>query len=148
MPTTLCLVISFSTAVAAAQTTTDAVVYIRVIGDVRTEFSGPGGNVQVEERTGIGVSSGTGFVISPSGYVVTAHHVLVVDDRVVPVLGGQLSYTVDLSHIEVVFQKPPGGSAIARFVASVLATDPGLDLAILSISADGLPYLPLGDSDA
>ncbi len=132
---------------AAAQTTTDAVVYIRVIGDVRTESSDPGGN-QVEERTGIAVSSGTGFVISPSGYIVTAHHVVVVDDRVVLVPGGQLRYTVDVSRIEVVFQKPPGGGAIATFVASVLATDLALDLAILSISADGLPYLPLGDSDA
>ena len=125
----------------------DATVFIRVIGNLRAEISSFGGT-RVEERTDVEIGSGTGFVISPFGYIVTAHHVIAGDDSVESVPGGQVRVMGDVSRVEVVFQKIPVGSATATFVAAVRATAPELDLAILSISAAGLPYLALGDSDA
>ena len=125
----------------------DATVFIRVIGNLRAEISGFGGT-RVEARTDVEVGSGTGFVISPFGYIVTAHHVIVGADSVEAVPGGQLRVAVDVSRLEVVFQEIPVWSATSTFVATVRATEPELDLAILSISAAGVPYLALGDSDA
>ena len=125
----------------------DATVFIRVIGNLRAEISDFGGT-RVEERTDVEVGSGTGFVISSFGYIVTGHHVIVGDDSVEAVPGGQVRVTVDVSRLEVVFQEIPVGSATSTFVAAVRATEPDLDLAILSISTAGVPYLALGDSDA
>ena len=125
----------------------DATVFIRVVGNLRAEISRFGGT-RVEERTDVEVGSGTGFVVSPFGYIVTAHHVVVSDESVEAVLGGSVRVTVDVSRLEVVFQDNPLGSVTSTFVAAVVATAPELDLAILSVSAAGLPYLALGDSDA
>ena len=145
---TLCVLLPPRTAVAQrAASPADATVFIRVFGDVRAEFLGALGS-RVEERAGIAVSSGTGFVVSPFGYIVTAHHVVVGGDSVEEVAGGLVRRTVDVTRLEVVFQQVPSGSATTTFVATVMATQPELDLAILSISAGGLPYLALGDSGA
>ena len=56
--------------------------------------------------------------------------------------------SVDVTRVEVVFREIPAGSTTATFVASVMTTDPELDLAMLSIPASGLPHAALGDSDA
>ena len=125
----------------------DATVFIRVVGNLRAEISRVG-DTRVEERIDVEVGSGTGFVVSPFGYIVTAHHVVVGAESVEAVLGGQVRVTVDVSRLEVVFQDTPLGSVTSTFVAAVVATAPELDLAILSVSAAGLPYLALGDSDA
>jgi len=70
--------------------------------------------------------SGSGFVIDPSGLVLTNHHVVAGADRV----------TVTLSD----------GRA---FRADVVGIDPAIDVALLEIhSPDPLPAAPLGDSDA
>ena len=135
------------TAAQPAASPADATVFIRVFGDVRAEFSGAVGG-RTEERAGIEVSGGTGFVVSPFGYIVTAHHVVVGGESVEEVVGGQVRLMVDVTRLEVVFQEVPPGSSTSTFVATVMATRPELDLAILSISAGGLPYLALGDSDA
>ena len=50
---------------------------------------------------------------------------------------------VEVKRVEVVF--PSDGT---RLEARVDATDPALDLAVLSVSGSDLPFLPLGDSDA
>ena len=139
--------VSAQTSAQPAAAVADATVFIRVVGNLRAEISRLGGT-RVEERTDVEVGSGTGFVISPFGYIVTAHHVVVGDESVEAVLGGSVRVTVDVSRVEVVFQNNPLASVASTFVATIVARSPELDLAILSVSAAGLPYLALGDSDA
>ena len=71
------------------------------------------------------VSSGSGFLISSNGLIVTNRHVVSKTDGIFEVLlNNGKTYT-----------------------ATVLARDTVLDVAILKITATGLPYLELGDSD-
>ncbi len=71
---------------------------------------------------------GSGFIISPQGYVITNHHVI---KRRLPTarLVARLS-----------------SGQIVR-VRSILATDPERDIAILALDAMGLPTVRLGNSD-
>ncbi len=70
-----------------------------------------------------GVSIGTGFIISPDGYVLTNHHVV----------DGADSVKVTLSNRR-------------EFTAKVVGSDEKSDVALLKIDASGLPALRLGDS--
>src|SRR3989344_4961342 len=76
-----------------------------------------------KERTKIG--GGSGFIISPDGYVFSCNHV--VGDP-------EADYTVILDHKH-------------RYPAKVLAKDPLIDVAILKIQDSTLPYLEMADSD-
>jgi len=67
-------------------------------------------------------SGGSGFVISPDGYVVTNNHVV----------DGATEVEVHMGDTD--------------FVAEVKGVDPATDLALLKIEANNLPYLALGDS--
>jgi serine protease Do len=69
-------------------------------------------------------SLGSGFIISPDGYVVTNNHVVA--------SGG-----------DIIVRLSRGGEHAAR----VVGTDPATDLALLKIDASALAVLPLGDSD-
>jgi serine protease Do len=75
----------------------------------------------------LGVSVGSGFIVEPSGYVVTNEHVVrgAIDVRVKLFDGRELA-------------------------ACVVGADAGTDIALLKVSGGGrpLPTLPLGDSDA
>lgn len=71
------------------------------------------------------LGGGSGFIISSDGFIVTNKHVVQSSDVV---------YTVYL----------PNGT---NYIATVLARDPVLDIAILKINGSNLPYLTLGDSD-
>ena len=71
------------------------------------------------------MATGSGFILSKDGYVVTNHHV-VEDAELV---------TVRLSDRR-------------EFEAEVVGLDPRSDLALLRIDADDLPYLTLGADDA
>ncbi len=72
------------------------------------------------------IGEGSGFIISPDGYILTNNHVVEDSDSVV----------VNLAD---------GG----RFTATVVGTDPSIDLALIKIDPAGkrLPTLPLGDSE-
>jgi serine protease Do len=70
-------------------------------------------------------SSGSGFVVSRDGYILTNDHVVDGSDKV----------TVRLLDRR-------------EFTARVVGTDPNTDLAVLKIDADNLTPAPLGDSDA
>ena len=93
------------------------------VSDPRAEFfrrffeGGPPGS---RERS----SLGSGFIISPDGYVVTNNHVVA--------SGG-----------DIIVRLSRGTEHPAR----VVGTDPPTDLALLKIEASALPVLSLGDSD-
>jgi serine protease Do len=68
---------------------------------------------------------GSGFLISPDGYIVTNEHVV-------------------HGAIEVVVTTTSG----TRYNAQIVGTDPLLDVALLKIDDQNLPYVEWGDSDA
>lgn len=76
-----------------------------------------------KEKTKIG--GGSGFIISPDGFIFTSNHV--VGDK-------EADYTVILSPEE-------------KYQAKVISRDPIIDVAILKINAKNLSSLELGDSD-
>ena len=81
--------------------------------------------VLVEQRTGgFGGSTGTGFVLSTDGYVVTNNHVVAGgDDTVVTFADGSTE------------------------AATIVAADPSRDLAVLQVARTDLQPLAVGDSD-
>lgn len=80
-----------------------------------------------EDDQGLQRSGGSGFIISPDGYVVTNNHVIEGATRV------QVQY----------------GDEGRSVTAKVIGTDPATDLALLKIDVDQpLPTVPLGDSAA
>ena len=74
-----------------------------------------------EQQQGLG----SGVIISQDGYIVTNNHVIDGTDR--------LEVTLNDNRI---------------FNAKVVGTDPSTDVALLKIEAEGLPVIPIGDSDA
>jgi serine protease Do len=90
---------------------------------------GPGGNgwqQQVpqgnQEPTPVG--TGSGFIISPDGYIVTNNHV-----------------AAEADGLKVTLQDG------RQFDATVIGSDPQTEVALLKIDATGLPTVSLGDSD-
>jgi serine protease Do len=70
-------------------------------------------------------SLGSGVIISPDGYILTANHVVEGADEIeVNVAGSKKNYT-----------------------AKIIGTDPPTDVAVLKIEATGLPAITLADSD-
>jgi serine protease Do len=94
------------------------------IPEIFRRFFGPGmpGGPQQPQRRG--TSMGSGFIISPDGYVLTNHHVVEGADEV----------TVKLSDRR-------------SFKAKVVGSDEAYDVALLKINATSLPSLRLGDSN-
>lgn len=112
----------------AAESAVDAVVYVKVsVTDKVTApssifdfFFGYEGTPQERERHG----SGSGVIIRPDGYIVTNNHVI-----------------ANASKIEVTL------NSNQTYPATLVGTDPATDIALIKIEADGLPSLPLGNSD-
>jgi len=67
---------------------------------------------------------GSGVLVSPDGLILTNHHVV----------GEADEFTIDLQD----------GSS---YPGTLVGTDPRTDLALIRIDADGLPAIPIGDSD-
>jgi len=146
------LLVSVLPAVAGerAKSPADATVLIRLVGSVRAELDIMG-QKEVITRDRIEIGSGSGFVISPDGHVLTNEHV--VSNSEITVQDGPLRkavISVKVSKIEVCY---PPESIVARsgtacVEASISAVDPELDLAVLYASGSNQPYLAFGDSDA
>ncbi len=120
----------------------DAMAFVRLVGDVRVRFSGVFKPSRVERN--VEVATGSGFVIAPSGLVLTNLHVVSEEPSASFVDGQEAEITVESRRIEVAIG--PGGS-VAVLDGAVVAQDPDLDLAVLQVTAADLPYLPFGDSD-
>lgn len=71
------------------------------------------------------VSSGSGVIISPDGYIVTNNHVISGANQVEVVLNDKQKY-----------------------LAQVVGADPSTDIALLKIDAKNLSYLPFANSDS
>ena len=119
----------------------DATVFIRMFGVVRAEYQRAW--KETVESDEVEVATGSGFLVSPAGYVITNDHVVSAEERTVRRGGVTVRVKVNVTRIEVDF--PSDGT---RLEARVDATDPDLDLAILSVSGTDLPFFALGDSDA
>ncbi len=77
------------------------------------------------DREGGGIALGSGFIIDPSGYVVTNNHVV-----------------GEAAKVEVTLQDN------SKYTARVVGRDPRTDIAVLQIKADKqLPYVSFGDSN-
>jgi S1-C subfamily serine protease len=119
----------------------EATVFIRAIGVVHAERQQPW--KESRETRDVEFATGSGFVVSPAGYLLTNHHVVSGDDLTLERDGRPLRVKLEVQRIEVVF--PADGT---RLEARVLASDPDLDLAVLAVNGAGLPTIELGDSDA
>jgi serine protease Do len=118
----------------ASSTALPAVVHVRVAQDARNVraqvpdelrgtpwedmFRGQGG--QGMPRSG----SGSGFIISPDGYILTNNHVVEGADRVNVVMGDKREFT-----------------------ARVIGRDPNTDVAVIKVDARNLPVARMGDAD-
>jgi serine protease Do len=69
--------------------------------------------------------SGSGFIVSPDGYILTNNHVVAGADKVTVRLYDKHEYT-----------------------AKVVGTDPNTDVAVIKIDATGLPTVGFGNSDS
>jgi S1-C subfamily serine protease len=133
-----------------AESPPDATVFIRLVGSVHAEFEEVGTARQSVDIDRVEIGTGSGFVISPHGYVLTNEHVISNTEINVNEALRKARITLKVAKIEVCF---PESSASARgggprcFDASVHSADANLDLAVLFISASDLPYVAFGDSD-
>ncbi|MBP3985672.1 DegQ family serine endoprotease [Pseudoxanthomonas helianthi] len=87
-------------------------------------FFGPGFQMPGPQQPRGGMSAGSGFIISPDGYVLTNQHVV----------DGADTVTVKLTDRR-------------EFKAKVVGGDPQYDVALLKIDATGLPSIRIGDSN-
>ena len=98
-------------------------------GDLFGQFNGgdQGGSGQPITREA--QSLGSGFIISPDGYVVTNNHVIA---------AGAKGATVESIKVTLPDRK--------EYTAKLIGRDPASDLALLKIEASGLPFVKFGDS--
>ena len=90
----------------------------------------PGGEGHLFPQTPDGqarrIALGSGFIVDPSGYIVTNNHVV-----------------GDAAKVQVILQDK------TKYTARIVGRDPKTDLAVLKIKADQpLPYVTFGDSSA
>ena len=108
----------------AARSSVPSVVHVRVYkAQLQSPFMSFFSRDEEESDTPA-TGAGSGVIISSDGYVATNYHVV-----------------EDAKKIEVIL------SDNRSFVAEVVGTDPSTDLALLRIETDGLPAVPMGDSD-
>lgn len=113
----------------AAETGVKAVVHVKVIKrgqpmqgpqSLLDFFFGYGDSPQMRPQMG----AGSGVIISPDGYIITATHVIDGAEEVVVTLDDKRQYD-----------------------GKVVGKDPATDIALLKIEATGLPYMKYGNSD-
>ncbi len=80
---------------------------------------------QFKNRPQIQEGSGSGFIVSPDGYILTNNHVV----------AGAVKVTIKLLDNR-------------EFVAHVVGTDPPTDIAVIKIDAQNLPVVAFGNSDS
>ncbi|MCD8317637.1 MAG: Do family serine endopeptidase [Paraprevotella sp.] len=126
---------------AAAESSVNAVVYIKVTTNSKTEtvdmqdpfsdffgdffgFGGGGGTQRRQVQTPKREGSGSGVIISSDGYIVTNNHVVNDADELLVKLNDN-----------------------REFKGRIIGTDEQTDLALIKIEGKNFPTLPIGDSD-
>ena len=132
-----------------AKSPSDATVLIRLVGSVRAEIEFFG-QKEVINRDRIEIGSGSGFVISPDGHVLTNEHVVSNSEIIVSDGFRKATINVKVSQIEVCY--PRREHRRTERHRSMRTGDDrrgesDLDLAILYVNGSNQPYLALGDSD-
>lgn len=97
-------------------------------GDLFGGLLGQQGQDDGQPITREGQSLGSGFIVSPDGYIVTNAHVITAAAK-----GKIRSITVTLFNRK-------------EYVAKVIGSDTASDLAVLKVDATNLPYVKFGDS--
>ncbi|HUP45959.1 MAG TPA: Do family serine endopeptidase [Thermoanaerobaculia bacterium] len=90
----------------------------------------PGRQQQPDDDARRQMSGGSGFIISPDGYILTNNHVV-----------------ENASKVEVSYGYDENGYGGRTMPATIVGRDPATDLALLKIEGSAFPTLPLGDSD-
>ncbi len=98
-------------------------------GELFGQLNGQQGDGGGQPQTREAQSLGSGFIISPDGYVVTNNHV---------VAPGQKGATVDSITVILTDHK--------EYKAKLIGRDPTSDIALLKIEATNLPFVRFGDS--
>ena len=124
----------------------EASVFIRVVGKVEIEVDSSW--AQSAEERDIELGTGSGFVFTPYGHVLTNHHVVSGDSFAERLGNREVRTRLVVERIEVLLRSLDPGSPPLSLPASVEVSDPDLDLAVLAVAGASLPYLALGDSDA
>ncbi|SFS01291.1 Do family serine endopeptidase [Sphingomonas jatrophae] len=101
--------------------------------DLFKRFGGGGTDDQGRPVTREATSLGSGFIISPDGYIVTNNHVI-------SGAPGNAQATTTVSSITVTLNDRK------EYKARVIGKDVNSDLAVLKIEAKGLPFVQFGDS--
>jgi len=114
--------------VRAIKKVSPAVVSIDVYQNINMPVMQLGGGSSTIEKSKEKVGSGTGFLISADGLILTNKHVIEVQD-------------VSKSEYKVFLQSGK------QYYAQLIGKDPLNDLAILKIFDKNLPFVELGDSD-
>ena len=129
-----------------------AVVFLRVIGTIELTQDQNLPRQPVTQFPDVEVATGSGFLFSPLGYVLTNYHVVRDVQATLNIGGAKVKGTIKVSRIEALL---PGeavsaapDAAPAHYDASIVASSQELDLAVLSIGGAALPFLQFGDSDA
>jgi len=104
----------------ASRQSTESVVYIKTVS--QTSYGGTWLDYFFGERVGQSISSGSGVIYKPNGYIVTNNHVV-----------------NDADNIQVIIGKK-------TYEAAFIGNDPSTDLAVLKIDAENLPALKVGSS--
>src|SRR5262249_45475939 len=120
-----------------------AAAYVRVIGDLRAEWTRA--YKPALERHDVEMATGSGFVISPSGLILTNQHVIAGQSQERNVQGEPAQVRIPMTNVEAVIG---AGASRRTLPAAVVASGPELDLAVLAVTAGDLPFLRFGDSDA
>jgi S1-C subfamily serine protease len=125
---------------------TGASVFIRVLGKVEVRVDSSWAQ-SVEERD-VELGTGSGFVFTPYGHVLTNHHVVSGESYTARRGVHEVTMRLSVERIEVLLPSADPDGAPLALPASVEVSDPELDLAVLSVTGASIPYLALGDSDA
>jgi len=102
--------------------TTAAEIATPAVVNIRAPIEKPGAGWRSQGPT---VSSGSGVILSPDGFIVTNHHVV----------ENSLDIKVTLADKRV-------------YKAEIVGTDPSTDIALLKIDERNLPFLVFGNSDS
>lgn len=139
------LALAHATRAAAQPSASNGIVFIRIIGDVRAVVTDETGASRQVDMQNVEVATGSGFVISQYGHILTNHHVIAGGKIQGRIRGQRATLEVTVRQVDILVPTAMGGET---FSAAVLASDPDLDLAVLTIPGAELSYIPFGDSDA